>query len=290
MPTCSDLSETAHLLLAHLTRTRKRRSGVADMVKGDLDQWAAVLPVSREDLRTALDDVGPEEDGGLGFLRRDQHGRLLLWLACECRPNLGQTSPEDAGKPGARRRHSPGRRGVLNSLREYDPSRPAGASDECVTEDSTPLQGSRKAPRPRPIDPAAEFDPSPEPVPSAYDLADFFSRRITAVAAKERIPLVPGSIAMGALGKHIRRMLAEGVPAQEVRDMIIDFARDYRRYHKDGVDPARVFLAHRRRLFAEQRNRSMIMTERNYSKYMAEAKAKGKRIHTADDILRRKNT
>lgn len=277
VPTCSDISENAHRLLVHLTRTRAGNKGTP-RVRGDLDSWSRDLPMDREDTRIAFEAIGPDGDE---FVQRDRFGRLVLWLPCKC----GAARKTDSSiSPGPSAAEQSGRRGVpelatpVSSLASCGRKKgfDEGGETPGQTAESLFLNGASADDE---VEPGARPRVHPD---SPYGLAIYFEDQVLLAARRDRIRLLPDCVAKRALVACMRDLLTLMSPAA-ARDLIKSFCGDYRRYHKPGVDPGRVFLAHRRRLFAEHEKRSTHMTERDINRY----KKSGRKYSTIDDILGR---
>lgn len=289
VPTCSDISENAHLLLQHLTRTARVRKG-ARVVRTSLDDWATSpdLALNREAARLAYEEIAPEgeEPGSNGMLSREpKTGRLLVRLPCTCKRTDSSIPPSSQGT-GTRK---VGRRAPTGSASRLLTASPC--QEEVVSESPyPPTEGGEEEALARFLNGSSAGDPTPSAAPgkdSVPALVDHFVERVCVLASRQGFRVSPLGIRRAALGAHFKDLLAWGTPASEIRSAIDDFASDYRRYHKPGVDPARVFLAHRRRLLASQEERATFVTERDIDKFRAEAKAKGRRYSTIDDIIGR---
>lgn len=129
-------------------------------------------------------------------------------------------------------------------------------------------------------DPRPRRNASPD---SPFGLANHFVRQVNLQASRQGIRILAGSINQGALRRHIGVLLTDLSP-DEVRGLIDHFAKGYRRYHKPGADPGKVFLARRRGLYEEYRKAKTFMTQRDPK----QVKANGRRYTTIDDLRRKK--
>jgi hypothetical protein len=296
VPTCSeDLSETAHRLLAHLTVTAKKRSNRPAEVKGDVEDWAVTLGLPSPSVRLAFDELQRDEEGDPWFVWPDKRrgGGWVVYVACTC-PNVrsvakgADSSIPPSGLAASRKEDSPqGSGGEASSTRSASMILPPPAVNP-VIEDGEPL-----TPSPTCFGAMAdEPDDPPRKTASArrndaWSLAEYFADKVAVAASRQGYRVSRGTIRRGALAAHFKDLMAWGTPASDVRQVIDDFALDYRRYHKAGVDPGKVFLAHRRRLFADQEERATFITERDIDKFKANAAARGFRYATLDDLRRK---
>lgn len=274
MGACFNLPEDQHTLLRHLTetkRTRRRNGHSTLIVRDDMDAWIEALDgqLDPETIRLAYEDLV-----AFRYLRKGPQGMEINEpCACVRAPALAGLTPA-VSKPQA---ESTQRGGGLRSVAPppyyaqgsaLQMTRSEGVSEEQALEDF--LNGA----------PADE----PAPAPSARDLVDFFLQRVPAQAKRQGIRLMPTTISAKALGGQIRRMLNEGMTPDEVRAMIILFAKQYGRFHKAEADPAKVFLANRRRLFKQCQEQTRFSVERDPERLAKKAEATGRRYSTPADM------
>lgn len=246
VPTCEVLEDPVkHQLLAHLTLKANPRRNTSPRVRGDVEDWAAALGLLRQDVVSAKEFLLE-----FGYVK-EADGRMVLPFPCSCvKTELSRKAP--GKKPGGKQ--------VKTGLpstgeRQYDSARPSGASGSCSRESVTPEQ----------FDPGAA---SSQVTATPREVANIFHDRVMRAAYREGLTLLPGTIARGLIAKHVSVMYSgeNGLSTETVLDMIDAFCRQYRRYHKPGVDPGKVFAAHRRGLYVEQQRRSRLVKERDMKK------------------------
>lgn len=265
-------SEPTHALLAvltHDTRTGRR-------LKHGPHTWAERSGLDKETVEDLLSDLTA---GRFVMKRRSPDGgpsTYVLVAPCKC----GQTSsninnpagaPPALSKPGARGRGESqvGERSASQALKNRrEPTHRAAPESNEIGNGKKSISDQGKRPPLGPNDferPARKKVVRRRPKTPrqwAGTLANEFVNTLIPSARRQGVRVTAMAVNQKILAGNIRRWIEkDGIEPEEVQSMIRDFVGDYARYHKAGADPAKVFVANRRRLFDSYRERSMIITQ-----------------------------